>query len=161
MPKVLIHLRVGDNIELKASKTDVTIVSEDNNRLGKLEPAWGKEVAQAISLGSQFSAIIKSVKVGKNPKESTLSVFLRESKRSKKLAHPTFPIDTNFTPYVKEETVSYIKTSTPTESEEPESAEEVKAGDEEEQPDAVPQEAAEYVPTTDLVEDEEEFQELK
>lgn len=161
MPKVLILLRVGDNVVLKATKTDVTIVSEEGKRLGKLEPTWGKEVAQAISLGSEFSGIVKSITVGKNPKDSTLSVFLREKKRSRKLAHPTFPIDTNFTPYVREETLSHLneeqiaaKDVDDVENTESEDGEKVPAEE-------VPSEAAEFVPTPDRIEDEEEFQELK
>lgn len=162
MPKVLIHLRVGDTVILKAAKTEVTVLSEDNKRLGKLEGTWGKEIAQAISLGSVFSAIVKATKVGKAPKDSSLFIFVRETKRSKKLAHPTFPVDTNFTPYVKEETLSYIKETEPHDTEEEtEQVDEGKADTEEETPDEVPSEAAEFVPTPDLVEDEEEFQELK
>lgn len=159
MSKVLIQLRVGDPVELKAAGTDVTIISEEGKRLGKLIDFWGKEVAQAISLGSRFSAIVKSAKVGKNPKDSVLSVFLRETQRSKKLATPTFPIDTNFTPYLREETLSYMKDSEPIEPSVSDVPEEVK--EEEETRDHVPQEAVEFVPTPDLVEDEEEFQELK
>lgn len=159
MPKVLIQLRVGDTVNLTASKTEVTAVSEENKRLGKLEPVWGKEVAQAISLGSSFTAIVKSIKIGKNPKDSTLAIFIRETKRSKKLAHPLFPIDTNFTPYVREETLSYLKEAEPVVADTTEGAEEVAV--EETPQEEVPQEAADFVPTPDLVEDEEEFQELK
>src|SRR6185295_9718097 len=93
MPKVLINLRTGEPVLLNVSKTEVSIISEDDRRLGKLENTWGQEIAQAINLGSQFSAVVKSVKVGKDPKNSSFSVFLRETKRSKKLANPLFPID--------------------------------------------------------------------
>ncbi len=162
MPTVLIQLRVGDSVELKVAKDDVTIVSEDNKRLGKLESVWGTEVAQAINLGSSFSAVVKSVKVGKDPRDSALSVFLKETKRSKKLAHPTFPIDTNFTPYVREDTFSHLNETTSSTAGNPENSEEEVAVDQEETPqEDIPQEAAEFVPTQDLVEDEEEFQELK
>src|SRR3990167_9124699 len=120
MPKVLILLRVGDKVESTATKTEVTIVSEDGKRLGKLQPEWGKEIAQAIALGSSFSGIIKSVKIGKDPKDSTLSVFLRETKHSKKLAHPIFPVDKNFTPYVRDETLSHLNETGQTPVESPE-----------------------------------------
>ncbi len=110
MPKMLVSLRTGDNVDLNSNKTDVAIISEDNHRLGKLESGWGKEIAEALRLGSQFSAVVKSVKVGKNPNNSALTVFLRETKRSHKLAHPTFPIENNnFTPFVREETLNYLK----------------------------------------------------
>jgi hypothetical protein len=161
MPKVLIQLRVGDSVELKASKTEVTILSEENKRLGKLEALWGQEIAQAISLGSDFSAIIKAVKVGRDPKDSTLSVFLRELRHSKKLAHPIFPIDTNFTPYVREETLTYLKNEEGTNTAEANDSTEEGAVEEAPAED-VPQEAAELMPNPDLnVEDEEEFQGLK
>ena len=163
MPKVLIQLRVGDQIELRENKNDVTILSEDNKRLGKLEISWGKEIAIALSLGSKFSAIVKSIKVGKDPKDSTLSVFVRETVRSKKLAQPIFPIDTNFTPYVREETISTLKDETSEALDEPgsEVVEEVKDVEEDQPADEVPTEVAEYIPTPDRFEDEEEFQELK
>ena len=160
MPKVLIQLRVGDNVELKATKNEITVVSEDNKRLGKLANTWGTEVAQAIRLGSNFSAVVKAVKIGKDPKDSTLSVFLRETKRSKKLAHPTFPFDTNFTPYVREDTLSHMNETTPTTAENSDE-ETVDTAQEETPQEDIPQEAAEFVPTQDLIEDEEEFQELK
>lgn len=110
MPKVLVQLRIGDVIQLHSTKDSVSIVSEDDRRLGKLETSWGKEIAIASSLGSEFSAVIKSVMVGKDPKESSLTIFIREIKRSSKLVHPPFPIENNnFTPYVKEETLGYVK----------------------------------------------------
>src|SRR3989344_9242149 len=93
MPKVLISLRTGDKVTLNLNKKDITIISEDNHRLGKLESPWGEEIAQALRLGSQFSAIVKAVKVGKDQVHSSFSVFLRETKRSQRLAHPTFPIE--------------------------------------------------------------------
>ena len=161
MPKVLILLRVGDKVESTATKTEVTIVSEDGKRLGKLQPEWGKEIAQAIALGSSFSGIIKSVKIGKDPKDSTLSVFLRETKHSKKLAHPIFPVDKNFTPYVREETLSHLNETGQTPVESPEETNELPQEEEKSPAEEVPQEAAEFVPTPDLIEDEEEFQGLK
>ncbi len=110
MPKVLVSLRTGDKVGLSPSKKDITVISEDNHRLGKLEPDWGEEISQALRLGSQFTAIVKAVKVGKDSANSSLSVFLREGKRSNKLAHPTFPIESNnFTPFVREETLNYLK----------------------------------------------------
>ncbi len=109
MPKVLVELRVGDNIELKANKTDVSVVSSSGQRLGKLDDSWGQEIAQAAGLGSSFSAIVKSVNVSKSPQNSSLSVFVKETTHSKKLANPIFPIDSNFTPYVRENTLSYLK----------------------------------------------------
>lgn len=159
MPKVLIQLRVGDLVICKPSKTDVTVLSEENSRLGKLEPVWGKEVAMALSLGSTFSAVVKSIKIGKDPKDSSLSIFLRETKRSKKLANPIFPVDKNFTPYVREETLSYLKQPETNQEVTEENSEEIDI--EEEPTEDVPQEAADLIPSPDLVEDEEEFKELK
>lgn len=110
MPKVLIVLRTGDKVTLNPNKKEITVISEDNHRLGKLDGLWGEEIAQALRLGSQFNAIVKAVKVGKDQANSTLSVFLRETKRSKRLAHPTFPIESNnFTPFVREDSISYLK----------------------------------------------------
>jgi tetratricopeptide (TPR) repeat protein len=160
MPKVLVQLHVGDPVILKSAKNDVTVLSEDNKRLGKLEANWGKEIALAVSLGSSFSAIVKAVKVGKAQKDSNLSVFVRETKRSQKLVHPIFPIDTNFTPYVREETLSYLKQTDPTPS--TETNENTQEFTEEETPrEDVPQEAADLIPTSEQIDDEEEFQELK
>lgn len=110
MPKVLITLRTGDTLNLKPNKKGVTVLSDDNQRLGKLNDHWGEVISQALHLGSEFGVIVKSVKVGKSPHESSFSIFVRELKRSKKLAHPTFPIeDDNFTPFVREDTINYLK----------------------------------------------------
>jgi len=110
MPKVLVNLRVGNPISLHESKDEVTVISEDGHRLGKLEETWGKELAQAMNLGSEFKAVVKSTQVSKDQKKTSLSVFVREVKRAKKLINPPFPIETNnFTPYVRENALSYLK----------------------------------------------------
>ncbi|HSX57743.1 MAG TPA: tetratricopeptide repeat protein [Candidatus Saccharimonadales bacterium] len=159
MPRVLIQLRVGDTVLLNNNKNDVSIVSEEGKRLGKLESSWGNEISSALSLGSDFSAIVKAINVGKDPKGSTFSVFVRETKRSKKIVQPIFPIDSNFTPFVREETVSYIKEEP---SVPPESGETAEADSSEELPkEDLPQEANELLPEPELVEDEEEYKEIK
>lgn len=155
MPKVLITLRAGDGITLNVTKDGVSVISEDNSRLGKLDPTWGSEVSQAMNLGSKFTGVIKSVKVGRDQENSSLSVFLRETERSKKLAHPPFPVESsNFTPFVKEETLSYLKEqeTIPTESSE---------GVEEVEVDSIPSDIQEHLPEEEsmagMVEDEEDF----
>lgn len=110
MPVILINLRVGDIIKLGQSKDSVTVISADNHRLGVLDPIWGRDIAQAIELGSEFNAVVKSIKVGKDQKSSFLSVFAKETKHAKKLIHPVFPIENStFTPFVREETLAYLK----------------------------------------------------
>lgn len=160
MPKVLIGLRTGDKVTLNSNKKDITVISEDNHRLGKLEADWGKEIAQALQLGSQFNAIVKAVKVGKDQDNSSLTVFLRETKRSNKLAHPTFPIESNnFTPFVREETLNYLKEHEGSPTENHEGAEEIELEEipsEEETPNEPPPiELDEPIP--DTIEDEEDF----
>lgn len=110
MPTILINLRVGDIVKLNQSKNSVTVISLENRRLGVLDPIWGKEISQAFELGSKFNAFVKSIKVGKDQESSFLSVFVKETKHAKKLIHPVFPIEnSNFTPFVREETLSYLK----------------------------------------------------
>ncbi len=161
MPKVLISLRTGDKVDLNPNKKDITIISDDNHRLGKLESSWGEEISQALRLGSQFEAIVKAVKVGKDSVSSTLSVFLREVKRSKKLAHPTFPIENNnFTPFVREESVSYLKEHEGSNSDETseivdEASLEELNSDEETPTEHTPIEVE--APLPDMIEDEENF----
>ncbi len=159
MPKVLINLRVGDSISLAANKNDVSVVSEDGRRVGKLDSSWGQEIAMASSLGSKFESIVKAIRVGKTPKDSSLSVFVKETTRSKKLAHPIFPIDSTFTPFVREETLAYIKEETPAQAENQEETDSTDTDDDTKE--SIPQEAAELLPTPELVEDEEEFKEIK
>lgn len=156
MPKVLIQLRVGDEVKLNNTKDAVTIISEDGKRLGKLNPFWGKEISQAMELNSEFTAIVKSTVVGKDQKSSSLSVFLREMKHSPRLVHPVFPIENNnFTPFVREETISYLKDTEPHKSESDETSEEVEDIPLDEN--GNPQEEETSHPPSDIIEDEEDF----
>jgi len=160
MTKVLITLRIGDSVILSPSKKTVSVISENNLRLGKLEPYWGEQIAAAIALGSRFNAIVKAIKVGKDSQTSTLSIFVREIKRSPKLAHPIFPIDNNnFTPFVREETLNYIKEQDASLVETTDGTEEIPLEDlpteEEETTEPPPIEIDEPLPKN--IEDEEDF----
>lgn len=129
MPKVLIQLRVGDTIKLNINKEAISVISEEDYRLGKLDPHWGSEISQANSLGSEFEAIVKAIKVGKDKENSSLTIFVRETKHSHKLAHPVFPFESNFTPFVREETISYLKDEEPAQSESSDDSEETAVED--------------------------------
>ena len=157
MTKVLVGLQVGDSVELSLTKDGVSVISEDSHRLGKLTNPWGEEIASAIRLGSTFSAVVKSVQVNRDQSKTQLSVFIRETQRSKKLANPSFPIENNFTPYVRESTLSYLKNEEPVS----ETAEEAEQGDVEDLPDRrqeSPQEEEEiHHQPTNVIEDEEDF----
>lgn len=159
MPKVLINLRVGDSVKLSQTKENVTVISDDDHRLGKLEPEIGKDISQAINLGSQFSAIIKAIKVGKDEKNSALTIFVRETTHSKKLAHPVFSFESNFTPFVREETLSYLKDEEPVQSETSDGIEEMPVEDipvEDHNDQNHPEEEIHH-PQIDPIEDEEDF----
>lgn len=145
MPKLLANLRVGDEVSLSKTKDGVSVISTDSKRLGKINGQWGSEVSQAINLGSKFSSVIKSVTVGKSERGSSLTVFLRELSRSKKLIKPPFPFENNnFTPFVREDTLNYLKKETDHSSEE---QEEVLASDLNET-----HESHHPEPTSDLIE---------
>ncbi len=157
MPRVLIQLRVGDAIKLNANKDAISVISDDDRRLGKLDPYWGAEISQAIALGSEFEAIVKAIKVGKDEKNSSLTVFVRETKHSSKLAHPVFPFESNFTPFVREETISYLKDEEPVQTEtsdgiEGVDVEDIPLDDHSEHP----EEEANH-PQIEAIEDEEDF----
>ncbi len=158
MPKVLIHLRVGDAVKLNVTKDAISVISDDDHRLGKLEATWGKEISSAQSLGSEFSAFVKAIKVGKDEKNSSLTVFVKETKHARKLIHPVFPFESNFTPFVREETVSYLKDEEPVLSETSDNVEEVAVediplGDHL----THPEEEGPSHPPIDIIEDEEDF----
>lgn len=129
MPKVLIHLRVGDSVKLNTTKAATAVISEDDHRLGKLELIIGQDISQAFALGSEFSAIVKAIKVGKDEKNSSLTVFVRETKHSTKLAHPVFTFESNFTPFVSEETISYLKDEEPLKSDASDETSEIEGED--------------------------------
>ncbi len=158
MPKVLIHLRVGDNVKLNTTKDATSVISEDDHRLGKLEQSIGQDIAQASVLGSEFSAIVKAIKVVKDEKNSKLTVFVRETKHSNKLAHPVFAFESNFTPFVSEETLSYLKNEEPLQSENSEETNEIENEDIPLDEHGEPTHAEETNhPQMDPIEDEEDF----
>ena len=157
MPKILIHLRIGDSVKLANTKDSVSVISEDDHRLGKLNPFWGKEIAQAIDLKSEFKAVVKAVTVGKDQRTSSLSIFVRETKHSSKLAHPVFPIENNnFTPFVREETLSYLKDDE-TKTENTDVAEDAEIEDIPLDENGNPTEEENNHPVLDVIEDEEDF----
>lgn len=160
MPKVLISLRVGDKVKLSSTKDSISVISEDDHRLGKLEQGLGVIIAEASTLGSEFDAVVKSIHVGKDQKNSQMSVFVRETVHSKKLVHPTFTIENNnFTPFVREDTLSYLKEE-PVITDTTGESEEVRVEDiphDENSDLEMDQEDSEQTPTMDIVDDEEDF----
>ncbi|MDP2671257.1 MAG: tetratricopeptide repeat protein [bacterium] len=126
MTQLLATLKTGDPVDLKASKKDVTVVSSAGKRIGKLNNLWGEKIAEAINLGAEFSAVIKAVTI---QKQSSVSVLIRETRRSPKLSQPIFPIDNSFTPYVREEALGLLSNQDPVQTESDESIEEVEIKD--------------------------------
>lgn len=127
MGSLLATLRTGDPVKLTATKQEVTIISSENKRIGKLPEDWGQVLAHALSLGSEFSAVIKAVSIDKNP---SVSIFVRELKRSSKIVEPTFPTENNnFTPYIREEALGLVANQEPVQTEGDETVEELEIKD--------------------------------
>ncbi len=129
MPSVLASLQTGDLVKLVPHKTEVTVVTESDQRVGKIDGETAKILSSDTKAGSKFSAFIKSVTI-KNSKakesKSEVLVFIRESERSPKVSQSPFPVTpSTFTPYVREEALNLISNQAPVQAESEDGIEEI------------------------------------
>lgn len=128
MPSVLAGLQSGDNISLSLNRNNVTVLTANGKRIGKIESTLAKIIAPDLRSGSKFEALIKSVVLNKNTKKQkpTLTIFIRETHRSSKIQTPPFPSQpSSFTPYVREESLKLLSNQSPVPTEADDSIEEV------------------------------------
>ena len=127
MPQVLATLQTGDRLELQPHKNSVTIVSNLDQRVGKINGGLGETLAKDMRLGSTFEAFVKYVNLHSGGKgKSEVALFIRESVRSAKVTKPPFPItSSSFTPYVREEALNLLANQAPVLAENEDSVEEI------------------------------------
>lgn len=128
MPSILAGLQSGDNISLLANRNELTIITANGKRLGKIESTLAKRITQDLRYGSKFEAVIKSVELNKNSdnKKPTISIFVRETQRSTKVLTPPFTLQpSSFTPYIREESLKLLSNQSPIPTESDDSTEEV------------------------------------
>jgi hypothetical protein len=127
MSSVLASLRTGDPVSLSPHRNDVTVISSDGERVGKISGPLAKALAGNLRSGSNFDAFIKSVSLKGGKKEkSAVVIFIREIHRAPKVASPPFPNSTtSFTPYVRAEALNLIANQAPVQTEADDSIEEI------------------------------------
>lgn len=97
MGKILATIHTGDQLELSAQTSGVTVTAR-NKRVGKLPGEYTDRIAHALRSGSKFTGVVKAIIVKKQPKESLLSVLVREIYHAPKLGTaPLFPSLNNHT----------------------------------------------------------------
>jgi hypothetical protein len=131
MSKILADLQTGDNVNLVPHRNDVTVVSSDKQRIGKVEAEIAKIISSNIRAGSKFDAFIKSIAINSvHKEESKVTIFVREVTRSSAVTNPPFPIKSSaFTPYVREEAMTLISDQHPVQTEADSEIEEVEVAD--------------------------------
>ena len=63
MSKILADLQTGDKVNLVPHRNDVTVVSSDKQRIGKVEAEIAKIIANNTRAGSKFDSFIKSITI--------------------------------------------------------------------------------------------------
>jgi|GEM_PF-678374 len=131
MSKILADLQTGDKVNLVPHRNDVTVVSSDKQRIGKVETEVAKIIANNTRAGSKFDAFIKSIAINSvHKEESKVTIFVREATRSSAVTNPPFPIKSSaFTPYVREDAMNLLSDQHPVQTEADSEIEEVEVSD--------------------------------
>jgi tetratricopeptide (TPR) repeat protein len=96
-PKTLAKLDSGDEIKLNTASHRVSLITKNGTYIGRLPDDLSVHLKKLIKRGNEYQVFIKSID------KEQVKVFIRESKRAKKLAHiPSFSTDkieyVSFTP---------------------------------------------------------------
>ena len=111
MKTLVATLRTGDAVKFSRSKNDVSAISAQGKRIGKLPKSWSEQISKAIAAGSEFSAVIKAVTIEKEP---LATIFVREEKRSPRFPQAIFQTENStFTPYLREEALGLLANQSP------------------------------------------------
>lgn len=116
MTSVLAVLDTADTVKLTPHRNSVIVVTEDGQRVGKIPEIFAKRIAADLRSGSKFEAFVKSVVISRSTKRngSNVSIFIRETHRSPKVASSPFPVEaSSFTPFVREEALSLLSNQAP------------------------------------------------
>lgn len=83
---IILELNIGDPIKLIARKHVIAVYDQAKRYLGKIPDDLSLRLIKLIKTGNEYQAVVKAV----GPK--ALTIFVKESKRSKKNIHlPSFP----------------------------------------------------------------------
>lgn len=105
-PKLIASLDSGDEVEMKTKSHRISIVTSDGKYIGRLADDLSARLKKLMKYGNEYKVFIKSIN------EEEVKVFIRETKRAKKLEDiPSFSSEKidyiSFTPpelvYKKEE----------------------------------------------------------
>ncbi len=88
--KTLLGVDIGEEIKLIPRKRAISVYTNDKTYLGKIPDDLSLRLIKLIKSGNQYQAVVKSIE----PKN--LSLFIRETKQSKKNSQtPSFPFAKN------------------------------------------------------------------
>lgn len=129
MPSVLAGLRTGDRVNMTPHRNNITIITANGQRVGRIEDSLAKNIAQNLRAGSRFEAFIKSTSLHNAPVgkgNSTVEIFIREIHRSRKITSSPFSSkSSSFTPYVREGALNLLSNQAPVPTEADDTIEEV------------------------------------
>jgi len=90
IPKILISLDTNSLVKLIPRKHSISVYDKNHRYLGKLPDDISSRLIKLIRSGNQYNAVIKSVN------EKNISIFIKETKRSKiNNSIPSFPLSKN------------------------------------------------------------------
>lgn len=85
-PKILLSLNTSSPVKLLPRKRSLSVYDESRCYLGKLPDDLSLRLIKLIKSGNQYQAVVKSAE------EKNLSIFIKETKRSKRNnSTPSFP----------------------------------------------------------------------
>jgi len=91
--KVLSHLQPGDEVQLVAREHCVSIVTQNNDYIGRLPDDLASRLRPFIKAGNTYQSWLKSVDLfNKSPGRQSVKIFIKELFRSSKYRNiPSFP----------------------------------------------------------------------
>lgn len=129
MPSVLAGLRAGDKVNMTPHRNNITVITANGQRVGKIEDSLAKNISQNLRVGSRFEAFIKSISLHNatgRKGNSMVEIFIREIHRSRKItASPFSSKSSSFTPYVREGALNLLSNQAPVPTEADDTIEEV------------------------------------
>lgn len=90
IPKILLSLDTSSPVKLMPRKRSISVYDKNHRYLGKLPDDISLRLIKLIRSGNQYNSTVKSVN------EKNLSIFIKETKRSKtNNSIPSFPLSKN------------------------------------------------------------------
>lgn len=100
-PKTIIHLRIGETVDLVIKRSKIFVLDTNKKFVGMLPDNIGKRLIKFLTGGNQYDACIKSINHHK------VLIFIRERKRVTRFKNqPTFLLVSEKNPFVLEKSDS-------------------------------------------------------